>query len=77
MKDASFRIIVTVTDERQELTILLDGGAVTADPVETPYGAREGLRAVDGGKPDQSDDRADGDRRRRKGPLQQRWEKPS
>ena len=63
MKDASFRIIVTVTDERQELTILLDGGAVTA----------EGLRAVAGGKPDQSDDRADGDRRRRKGPLQQRW----
>ena len=41
MKDASFRIIVTVTDERQELTILLDGGAVTADPVETPYGARK------------------------------------
>ncbi|MBC3939733.1 hypothetical protein D4A47_12395 [Anaerotruncus massiliensis (ex Liu et al. 2021)] len=41
MKDASFRIIVTVTDERQGLTILLNGGAVTADPVETPYGVRK------------------------------------
>ncbi|WP_308753013.1 hypothetical protein [uncultured Anaerotruncus sp.] len=41
MKDASFQIIVTVTDERQELTILLDGVAVGAEPVETPYGNRK------------------------------------